>query len=198
MVAKWIAELPLEGGERAKHFAVMTCGDDMGYADRTWRKAIEARGWRGLQAYSVQMPNTYVTLPGFDVDKVAVAQLKVEAAPARLRRIADSIQGSGHEQMPWMLVRGAFPWLKTYVIRPWFLRHAMSPKPFHATDACTGCGRCARACPTQNITMADHRPCWGDNCAFCLRCYHICPHHAVAYGSATRSKGQYLCTMRNA
>ena len=26
----------------------------------------------------------------------------------------------------------------------------------------------------------------------CLRCYHICPRRAVAYGKSTATKGQYL------
>ncbi len=50
------------------HHAVMTCGDDCGLTDRMWRKAIAARGWRGRCVMSVQMPNNYVSLPGFDVD----------------------------------------------------------------------------------------------------------------------------------
>lgn len=33
---------------------------------------------------------------------------------------------------------------------------------------------------------------WGNRCALCLRCYHICPRGAVQYGSATQSKGRYL------
>ena len=36
----------------------------------------------------------------------------------------------------------------------------MSPRPFHASDACVGCGICARSCPTGNITMKGGRPAW--------------------------------------
>lgn len=51
---------------------------------------------------------------------------------------------------------------------------------FHAKDKlCTGCGRCVRECPVQNIYMDGSKPSWGRNCLFCLRCAVICPEEAV-------------------
>ena len=35
------------------------------------------------------------------------------------------------------------------------------------------------------------RPTWGPNCALCMRCYHLCPNHAINYGRETENKGQY-------
>lgn len=59
--------------------------------------------------------------------------------------------------------------------------------------------------PVRNITMqpapADKtgrvrkRPSWGQDCAGCLACYHVCPRHAVMYGKATVGKGQYMNPM---
>ncbi len=44
---------------------VLTCGDDTGLAHRTWRNAVKKTRWTPKGSYSVIMPNTYVTLPGF-------------------------------------------------------------------------------------------------------------------------------------
>ena len=189
VVARWIAELSIAGADKAVHHAVMTCGDDVGMADRMWRKAIEKRGWKAAGAYSVIMPNTYVLMKGFDVDSPEVASEKIEAASPRTKAIAESILKNGSARIA-EVVRGAFPWVKTKIIYPWFVRFDMSPKPFHSTDACVGCGLCAQACPLSNILMVESRPQWGDNCALCLGCYHTCPHHAVAYGKATLRKGR--------
>lgn len=177
------------------HYMVCTCGDDTGYTDRQFRSLITARGWKMAGAFSVIMPNTYVTLPGFDVDKTSVASAKLSEAPARISEIAALIE-SGSSDIS--MTRGSFPALKSRIIYPWFIRHLMSPSGFHVTDRCTGCGRCIRRCPMSNITAGtNHRhPVWGDNCAFCLACYHICPEHAVEYKKATKGKGQYICPDR--
>lgn len=172
------------------HYMLTTCGDDMALTDRQWRRLIEKRGWTASRAYSVIMPNTYVLMKGFDVDSREVAETKVEAAPARIADIAESIVADSDMAQP--LTRGSFAAIKSKVIYPWFRRFAMSPKPFHCTEGCTGCGLCARQCTMANITMLNRRPSWGERCAMCLRCYHICPRHAVAYGNKTNSKGQQM------
>ncbi len=173
----------------AAHFAVMTCGDDAGHTDRVWRDDLVKAGAKAVAAFSVIMPNTYVCMKGFDIDSAELAQAKIDAARSRIDEIASRI-ASGDSL--WDITRGAFAWIKTAVIYPWFCRFEMSPKPFRPTAVCVGCGLCARTCPMENISMgADRLPHWADNCAMCLRCYHICPHHAVAYGKTTRGKGQY-------
>ena len=187
VVARWISKVRIDGSP--VHYAVMTCGDDTGLTDSVWRKALARRGWTGGSAYSVQMPNTYVLMKGFDVDPFEVAERKILAAKPRIEYIAGRIRDNVPLEND--LVRGSFAWIKTRIIYPWFKRYAMSPEPFFATDECVGCKLCATTCPLGNITMCGKRPAWGKDCALCLRCYHICPHHAVAYSTATRGKGQY-------
>ena len=168
--------------------AVITCGDDCGRADRMWRRDARSRGWITGAVCTIQMPNNYVAMKGFDVDSPALAAEKLAAAPDTLGQIAASIK-SGGSDMP---VRLKFSGVKSHIVYPWFVRFAISPKPFHSNEGCISCSLCARSCPMQNITMRIGRPQWGSQCALCLRCYHICPRHAVAYGKATDGKGQSI------
>lgn len=173
---------------------VCTCGDDVGLVPEQWRSLVLGAGGNPLGAFSVEMPNTYVTFPGFDVDSGTVAEHKLQLAPSRIGHVASMIE-SGFDGDD--VVRGRFAWIKSRIVYPWFIRHAMSPVPFFSTDACVGCGRCVRQCPMHNVELtADRCPVWGKDCAFCLRCYHTCPHHAVGYGRFTKGKGQYLCPLQ--
>lgn len=173
-----------------EQYLVVTCGDDIGRTDRIWRRIIAARGGRTAGAFSVQMPNTYVLLPGMDTDSDNVAANKLIDAVPRIEFIAKAIR---HHAKITDITPGAIAGFKSSVIRPFFRRFLMSPEPFHFDkDRCRGCGGCAKACPLGNITMdAGNRPEWGERCATCLACYHVCRSHAVEYGSRTRRKGQY-------
>ncbi len=171
-------------------YAVMTCGDDVGYADAVLEKALLRHCGLALQAvFSVCMPNTYVALPGFDVDSRELARSKIAQAASELPLIAQAV--SGRERVT-RLVRGAFPRLKTYAIRPLFNRFLVTDKRLHANaQKCTACGKCMRSCPVGNISRdSEGRPVWQGHCAGCLACYHTCPSHAVGYGSMTEGKGQ--------
>jgi len=201
VVSRWMKTLEIKGGESVPHFVIFTCGDDVGNAHQMWGRKAENRGWQTLGEWSVQMPNTYVLMKGFDVDSPQVAKAKVEAATPRTESIAILIKeltegfNAGKSTEPIVdVVRGKFAWFKTAVIYPWFKRFAMSPKPFFADGRCTGCKTCAKSCPMRNITMENNKPKWGNDCALCLRCYHICPHHAIAYSTATQGKGQQCLT----
>jgi len=166
-------------------YAVMTCGDDVGYAD----KVLEYTLGRKLDAaFSVQMPNTYVCLPGFDVDSDEVCKAKLSKVEARVKEIAACIS---EKKSIRSLTRGRFPWKKTYLIRPLFNRYLLTDKYFNVdASKCISCGRCRKSCPMGNI-IVDEVPQWLSHCAGCLACYHACPYHAINFGKTTQDKRQY-------
>lgn len=188
-VEQYLREVPVDAAPETEVWMVATCGDDIGCTARMWRGTMEDRGLRVRRAFSVQMPNTYVCMKGFDVDKPEVYKAKMEAMPARVDAIAAAI-ASGAEGAD-DVVPGSWAWLKSYVVRPWFKAFKMSPHKFYATEECTNCGLCQRECPMENIVPGNGgRPGWGNHCALCLRCYHRCPRHAIRWGDATDGKGQ--------
>ncbi len=46
------------------------------------------------------------------------------------------------------------------------------------TEACGGCGYCARECPTQAIPHQDPRTTDAGKCILCMRCVSLCPRRA--------------------
>lgn len=166
-------------------WTVMTCGDDMGYADEVLERVI---GRHVDATFSVSMPNTYVCLPGFDVDSQELANKKTTDTERRLPHIAEIIR---ERKSAKEVTRGGTPWLKTYVLRPVFNSFLVTDKYFHTNANCTSCGLCAKQCPVADIVMHDGHPSWQHkNCTGCLRCYHHCPHRAIEWGRYTLGKGQ--------
>ncbi len=189
VLVRHISNLDLRG--RRCHM-VCTFGDEAGRTDRQWHSLIESHGGVCGCIYGIQMPNTYVCLPFFNVDSTSVTEAKLKAATDRVKAIASSLLANRDNQVI-DLHFGPMAAFKSRVIYPFFFRWLEKSSRFHHTPACTSCGLCIKHCPVSNLTPDDDgAPVWGDNCAFCLRCYHACPHHAVAYGRQTRGKGQYL------
>lgn len=192
-VVDFIKSLPAFSGtntERAVNFLVLTMGDDVGLTDKQLSRLLKSRGYSPLHgSWAVRMPNTYTMMKGFDVDSDRVVDRKMRRGNPDSQSVAKSIQGNVKVTH---VYRGRFAWIKSKIIYPWFIRHAVSTKPFHATEACVGCGLCAKGCPMKIITMKDGRPEWKPGrCAMCERCYHHCPTHAIAYGNKTDGKGQW-------
>lgn len=176
-------------------YMITTCGDDTGKTGEIFCEDVARRGWTCQAAWAVQMPESYICLPGFDVDSPKKETRKYAYAQQRVNYIAEAIRRRETGVMD--TIPGPLKWAKSHIVRPFFNRFLISDKPFKALDACTGCGKCEKVCPKHNIRLTDERrPEWHHDCVLCLRCYHACPVHAIHWGIMTLRKGQYLCKLR--
>lgn len=165
-----------------------TCGDDMGHTRRLFAATLKGVGMRLDACFCMIMPETYLALPGFSLDTKQGARRKIAAAKEKLPWVVRQIGG---RQTVWDETRGVLPVVKSYLIRPIFVRVA-SDRKYHVLDGCNGCGTCARVCPVSNIVMSAGHPQWKGGCIECMACYHHCPRNVVQYGRYTRGKGQYF------
>lgn len=192
VVTQFLEDFPFQKfvGSGRYLWGVCTCGDETGTAMRRLNCIFEKRAGKKADAlWSVIMPNTYVMLPGFDVDSPKVERSKLESAPHRLDDIAGSImeRASGIYDV----TEGSLPRLRSAVF-PVFKKWGVHTGWWHVSNSCIGCGKCAAKCPAKNIRMVNSRPEWGKKCFSCCACYHICPTHAVSYANFTRHKSQYI------
>lgn len=172
-------------------WAACTCGDETGTAMRQLDRHMRRLTGREADAlWSVIMPNTYVLLPGFDVDSKKTEEAKLGEAPGRLDHIAGKIRlrESGIRDV----TEGTVPGLRSAVF-PLFRKWGVNTRWWHVSALCIGCGRCSAICPARNIAMKDGRPEWGKRCFSCCACYHCCPVKAISYARFTKDKSQYLC-----
>lgn len=174
-------------------WAVCTCGDEAGVAMRKLSNHIKsARGRSADALWSVIMPNTYVLLPGFDVDSPDVEKAKLAAAPNRIDGIAQQIEK--HVTGVYDVRQGTMPVLRSAIF-PLFKKWGVSAKRWHVSADCIGCGKCERICPAKNIKLTEGSPIWGNRCFSCCACYHCCPVQAISYANFTKGKSQYICPL---
>ncbi|MCQ2959289.1 MAG: EFR1 family ferrodoxin [Bacteroidales bacterium] len=188
LVLDFISKLVIERKPSYTYF-VTTYGDNAGYTDRVFEKALAEKGIDFSAGFGVQMPETYVNMAGMDVDKPEIAIQKVEKAKQKLPYIMDSIAERRHGIS---LEIGKHPFIKTYIVKPIFYKALVTDKKWWTTEDCVGCGSCASVCPLENISLnSQKKPQWNGNCTTCEACYHICPKNAIQFADATKGKGQF-------
>ena len=58
-------------------------------------------------------------------------------------------------------------------------------------DGCSGCEICTKVCPRGNIEIIDEKPCFGDDCDFCLGCVHHCKTKTLTINDETNPNERY-------
>ena len=181
MVSDFLKNISVESG--AYCYAVCTCGAQAGYAMQILRARMHMDG-----VWSLIMPDNYIV--AYKVEDDAQALAKVRASNEKLREIAAHIcardTGCADVQV------GKFAFVKTFIGGHLFQKYARSSKPFRTSYDCTGCGLCAKVCPSENILVAEDMPFWSDACQQCLACIHRCPKRAIEYGRSTEKHGRYV------
>ena len=180
MVDAFLKNIFLEKG--AYTFAVCTCGSEAGYA----MHILSAR-MPMSNVWSLVMPSNYIIAYHTESDDESLQ--KVRDAAQKIEEIASCIRDRKKGAKD--VTVGSFPILKTFVAGHLFRKYALSARPFRSTYSCSGCGKCAKECPTENIRVADGMPFWFDTCEQCLACIQNCPHRAIEYGRSTEKHGRY-------
>ena len=150
---------------------------------------------------SLIMPESYVGLPGMDVDTKEKELEKKELASKQLKEFSKILKQRPHtdSNQIWgwnQLIKGPIPSFFSGPVGGFFERFLITDKPFHVDSRrCVKCGICANVCPVDDIKGGlGYEPEWLHNgkCLTCFSCYHHCPHHAIEFGKRTQKKGQYF------
>lgn len=189
IVLHFISQIKIVNYKGQYVFFVMTCGDDTGMAPDLFVNALKRYGLVCNGGFSVQMPNSYILMPGFDIDSKTVQKDKLAKGSERIKMISDCIC---NRECLFLCHKGAFPHFKSYVLRPLFFRFMIDDSPFHIEGECNGCRVCEHSCPVSNIHLKGGMPVWSGHCIMCLACIHRCPTGIIQYGNRTQGKGRYF------
>ena len=182
----FIRSARFEGCKEA--YFVMTCGSDIGNAGEKIQKLCQEVGLKFQGVMPVVMPENYIAM--FEVPQPDIAKRIVLVAKRSLLKAIRKIRNG--ESFPNQKVH-LLDKFKSGPLNPFFYKIFVKAKPFYATDACVGCGKCTNVCVLSNISIKDGRPEWGDACTHCMACICSCPTEAIEYGKKSLGKPRYIC-----
>lgn len=187
---KYLKKVKLSGNPNV--YFVFTSGGYSGIAGRMAHQLMFFKKMNFMGHADVVMPRNYVASDMYDMLPCEENRERIREGAKQCAKIAFLIRK--HRRLH---ARHAFLF-ESIVIRPFtpvWTRVMQPVKPFHTTDACIGCGKCAAVCPLNNIEMVEvdgkKRPKWLKPCAHCMACIGNCPFEAVEFGDITKNKEKY-------
>ena len=137
-------------------------------------RRLEKKNYRVVYEKMMVMPSNWVMRTD---DGLAIRLLRI--LPSKVERIVDE------------LLQGVVSRTKPKLIDRVFSRIGEMEKTgarffgrnLRVNDTCNGCGWCAKNCPSNNITMLNNKPVFGEDCILCLKCIYGCPTQAIEAGA---------------
>ena len=184
VVRDWLLKTELRGAKQV--WFVMTCGSEIGNADKYNRELCTEKAISCMGTAQIVMPENFIAM--FNAPTVEEARRIVAKAEPFIDRAIAAIR-AGHMFSPPR--KKLYDRIASSAVNPVFYLLFVKANPFTASDVCIGCGKCEKLCPLNNITLQNARPVWGTNCTQCMACICYCPTRAIEYGKKSAGKPRY-------
>ena len=184
IVRDWLLKTELRGARLA--WFVMTCGSEIGNADRYNRDLCTEKGLACMGTAQIVMPENYIAM--FSAPQADEARQIVAKAEPSIDRAIAAIQ----RNQPFAPTRNnLYDRFMSGPVNLIFYKFFVNADAFTVSDACISCGQCAKRCPMNNVTLKDGKPVWGKACTHCMACICYCPVSAIEYGKKSVGQPRY-------
>ena len=184
VVRDWLLKTELRSAKQARF--VMTCGSEIGNASKYNRDLCVEKGLACMGTAQIVMPENYIAM--FSAPQADEAQKIVFKAEPDIDRAIAAIQ---RNQAFAPTRNKLYDRFMSGPVNPIFYKCFVKADAFTVSDACIGCGQCAKRCPMNNVTLKDGKPVWGKACTHCMACICCCPVRAIEYGKKSVGQPRY-------
>ena len=184
VVRDWLLKTELRGARLA--WFVMTCGSEIGNADKYNRELCAEKAISCMGTAQIVMPENYIAM--FSAPQADEARQIVAKAEPSIDRAIAAIQ----RNQPFAPTRNnLYDRFMSGPVNLIFYKFFVNADAFTVSDACISCGQCAKRCPMNNVTLKDGKPVWGKACTHCMACICYCPVSAIEYGKKSVGQPRY-------
>ena len=184
IVREWLLSTVLTGAKQA--WFVMTCGSEIGSADKYNRALCQEKHLTCMGTAQIIMPENYIAM--FNAPQAEEARQIVARAEPDIDGAIAAVRENRAFPPP---RRKFYDRFMSGPVNPIFYSCFVKAAAFTVGDTCTGCGQCVWRCPTNNITLQNGKPVWGQDCTHCMACICYCPAEAIEYGKKSLGKPRY-------
>ena len=164
----------------------MDCGSEIGNAAKYNRQLAETMKLKYMGTAQIIMPENYIAM--FGVPKKDEAARIVMKANPDIEACIAKVKAGQEFSAP---RNNFYDRFMSSFVNPIFYKLFVKADEFKSDDKCTGCGKCAKNCPMNNIKLNDGKPIWDKNCTHCMACICYCPVEAIEYGKKSVGKPRY-------
>lgn len=169
-----------------KAYFIMTCAGGMGAAPYYWKEICAKKGFKYMGCEEIVMPQNYLVF--FKTKEQEENLAIIESANPLIEEISQAIEMG----LPIALQPpGKMDVLSTKAILKPYYKYFIKADSFTVNGDCVSCGKCAKVCPLNNITIQEGIPVWADTCTHCMACINLCPKQAIEYGKWSVGKPRY-------
>lgn len=156
-------------------FVIATYGNLAGGTLNEIRRILSAKGIHAQYLTTLLMVDNY--LPFFEVNR-QVSLLGRKKTEENLQRIVREVSARECRDQSSPAAAGVLSSAVGALVRG---TAKITPRLlFHVSNACIGCGVCARVCPRANVSQnGKEKPSFGFRCESCFACVHNCPKQAI-------------------
>lgn len=175
-VANWLREVDLINlSGNAYIYSIHTCGNMSGASAKRMRQLMESKGLHLNAAFSV------VTLQSEYLFGKKTSAEEAERIMGEADGTLDHIIEDVRRRNNVVRMRKTMPAFAERLAVTLAGPSQRKVKKFKVSDACIGCGKCARGCPQNIIEIRNKKPVWTENrCLNCLACVTYCPKQAIS------------------